>query len=225
LWDLHWEQGPGKWLWNGHGTPGAGVSIVQEPGTLIYYGQIPSLFVLGSNGHVFERFFDSGASVWARSDHGTPAPGVLAATTPGAGLSSTNVENAPQNPFVFVGGSDGQLWGLFLDHDGNGDWGPSHGAPPGSSVASAPVGLLSTEVSISFFVRAANGHIAEHFWDSETATWSWNDIEPPPNTTAETAPTVCFSSVIENNIVQGASLFVIGADQNLWEHAFSRAAL
>jgi hypothetical protein len=75
--------------------------IVTSPGALINEPGDLKFFMAGSDGHLWENYYNN---AWLWTDHGTPAPDVRIVTSPGALI------NEPGDLKFFMAGSDGHLW-------------------------------------------------------------------------------------------------------------------
>src|SRR5205823_211503 len=78
-----------------------------------------------------------------------------------------------------------------------------HGAPPGTSVSTAPGAAM---MDSKLFVGAGNGHLFERFWAG--TQWGWVDHGAPPGTSVSTAPGAA---------MMDTKLFVGAADGRLYE--------
>ena len=73
-----------------------------------YRARLPGpFFAAGSNGHLWENYWNQATSQWLWSDHGQPAAGVSIVSAPGALILNPADQSAGK---FFVAGSDGHLW-------------------------------------------------------------------------------------------------------------------
>lgn len=169
LWVEWWDYD--HFVWANQGVPQAGVTVAAGVGVLTVIdsstsGQLPYIFVIGSDRQLWLNWWDG--SAWHWTALGTPGPGITIAFAVGV---------STQTPAAFVVGSDGQLWWTYFDN-GNGawDWG-THGTPqPGVPIAAA-IGVqtvMDSEHSVPnlyAFVKGSDGQV----WLRRNygAGWSW----------------------------------------------------
>ena len=189
LFENFWDETNKVWGWTDHGAP-PGTSVSTAPGALIIYpgDQSAGKFFMGTaNGHLFENFWDETNKVWGWTDHGAP-PGTSVSTAPGALIIYPGDQSAGK---FFMGTANGHLFENFWDET-NKVWGwTDHGAPPGTSVSTAPGALIiypGDQSAGKFFMGTANGHLFENFWDETNKVWGWTDHGAPPGTSVSTAP-------------------------------------
>jgi hypothetical protein len=182
--------------WTDHGSPTSS-TLLTGPAAVTYVSagiQFIHVFVLGIDGHLYDRFWDGFRWRWA--DQGV-VPGNAVTVTPGA---VTYAQGGAQHIYVFLPGLSGHL---FLNYwDGTRWRWTDQGAPP-----SAP-GFYNTPGVIAYFdvprrsnpeepglpspilgppriyafVGASDGHLYVNFWDG--SRWQWADQGTPPGAAA-----------------------------------------
>jgi hypothetical protein len=214
----YWDQSSGTWGWTDHGTPTPLTQIVTDPGvafdspaTGIKY------FMCGSDGHVWENYWDQSSQQWLWTDHGIP-PGTLAVGTPGAAFDS-----ADSPPKFFVRGANGHMlenhWTQTSATTGYWGW-TDHGTPPSAQVVSDPGAAFdSAAAGIKYFMSGSDGHVWENYWDQSSQQWLWTDHGLPPGTLAVGTPGAAFDSADSP-----PKFFVRGANGHMLENHWTQTS-
>jgi hypothetical protein len=163
-----------EWVWQDHGTP-PGATATSVP-TSVYQSKTEylSAFVTGTNGHVFENYWNG--SAWTWDDLGAPT-GVTISSAP------TAVYDPPSNNsvLVFAVGNNGHLFVVYF----NGAawvW-RDQGIPSGESGLWAPGGVsaiydpAATNSILCFAVGASTGNLYVNYWNG--STWVWQNQSQP----------------------------------------------
>jgi hypothetical protein len=109
LWQNYWDNN--QWNWYSSGTPPSptsGVAVSKGVGVLMTSDGRPYAFVIASDGHLWQNYWDN--NQWNWFDSGMPGAGIscpVGVTTAGS----------DDNPDAFVLGADGHLW--LSSWDGN----------------------------------------------------------------------------------------------------------
>jgi hypothetical protein len=209
LWVHSLDETQQVWSWTNVGTPplsylaGAVGACSRVEKTVVHVD------VLGrnANGHLMRASLD--ANGWAWEDENVPTP-----------LSSWEAPSVTEHPDP---GSAAAPWRRYAFFVGAGDtlqtsygakqW-ANQGPPPASVVLKAPAAISYVEGpvdKICVFVTGAQGHLYIDYWNG--ATWAWNDLGPPPGTTAAGSPAAI--TMIENG-VRRTYAFVCGANGRLY---------
>jgi hypothetical protein len=211
------------WRWGDQGTPAPGVGVSAAVGVLTVRdapnaSQRPYAFVRGSDGNLWANWWDGQA--WQWKNHGTPpGPGVLAAV---GVVTVMDAPNASQRPYVFVQGSDGNLWLNWWD--GKAFQWRNQGTPPGPGV-SAAVGVVTVMDAPNAaqrpyaFVRGSDGHLWLNWWDGQA--WQWGDqgmphLVPLPVDFGVSAGVGVLTVMDAPNAAQRPHAFVLDSVGNLW---------
>jgi hypothetical protein len=126
---------------------------------------------------------------------------------------------ASQRPYVFVRGSDGNLWSNWWD--GKAWQWTNQGAPPGLSVSAlGGVGVVTVMDDPTAsqrpyaFVQGSDGNLWADWWDGKA--WQWtNQGTPTPG--LGVSPGVGVVTVMDDPTAsQRPYAFVRGSDGNLW---------
>ncbi|ROO86779.1 hypothetical protein EDD29_4359 [Actinocorallia herbida] len=200
-------------FWTDHGTPApnvtctAGVGISSPPVGAPSDGT--SIFVIGSDGHLWARKADAGGWTWV--DHGAPAG--AAVTT---GVAPISPGPSP-SPLVHVLADDGRLW----THSSAG--GPAwtdHEAPPGQLIFAVIGAQPLTSAEGDFTVAAAvtaDGHLWINVYDGSVSDWI--DLGTP-------TPTERIGAGIGVSRVSPADsleIAVVGSSEQVWTLRWSLA--
>ena len=182
--------------------------------------EYPYAFVVGSDGQLWVNWWDGAAWHWA--NQGTPPSAGIAASV--GALTVMDDPNAPQRPYVFVVGSDGQLGLNWWDNAGW-NW-ATQGMPPSVGIA-ASVGVLTVMDDPNAaqrpyaFVVGSDGKLWINWWDS--AAWHWANQGTPPS--ASIAASVGVLTVMDDpNAAQRPYALVVGSDGQLWINWWDGAA-
>ena len=163
------QQPVSIWKWANQSKP-AGVTISGPVGVLTMMdtptsAQRPYVFVRGSDGNLWVNWWNG--SVWNWANQGNP-PGVATIGGPVGVLTMMDTPTSAQRPYVFVQGSDGNLWVNWW----NGSvwsW-ANQGNPPGAATVSGSVGVLTmmdTPASAQrpyAFVQGSDGNLWVNWW-------------------------------------------------------------
>jgi kumamolisin len=205
-----------RWEWTYQGMPPA-ATIAQNVGVLTVMdspgsAQRPYVFVTGSDGNLWLNWWDYTKWVW--SSLGTP-PSVGIGEAVGV-LTVMDSPGSAQRPYVFVRGSDGNLWVNWWDYT-TWVW-SSLGTPPSVGIGNE-IGVLTVMDSPSsaqrpyVFVRGSDGNLWLNWWDY--TTWVWSSLGTPPSVGIGEAVGVL--TVMDSpGSAQRPYVFVIGSDGNLW---------
>ena len=172
-----------------------------------------SLFLLGSDGQVWSKFFDPQNPVW--SPWFALGPNVFPAGAPIAAISTT-----PGGTSLFVLGSDGQVWSKFFDPQ-NRVWSPWFALGPNTFPSTSSVTALSTKPGgTSLFVPGSDGQVWTKVFDpqnpSPPSLGGWQPWLPlGPNTFPNSSHITALSAK-----PGGTSLFVLGSDGQVWTKVF-----
>jgi hypothetical protein len=216
LWANYWDQPTEKWLWIDHGTPPDTV-LSGVPGALLNSVDAGlKFFVRTVTGSLFERYWNSVSRSWGWTDHGRPRADVQVFSDAGAVFDQT----IPGITF-FLGCSDGHLWQNYWNQRSQQWLWTDHGAPPGTVVAGTPGARFnSADAGMKVFVRGANGHLMERYWNPQTQLWEWTDHgTPKSNVNVVIDPNAALDSS-----GTGIKLFMGGSDGHLWERYWKTSA-
>ncbi len=209
-----WDPAANRWAWTDHGTP-PGTTVATAPDCALDDANTGIKFFMGgSDGHLWENYWDASVQHWGWTDHGTP-PGTMVGSAPGA------LFNSPRAGLkFFVRAADGRLMENHWDQGANKWSWTDHGTPPGTTVATTPgCPLDSPNSQIKFFMGGVDGRLWERYWDQSTSQWRWTDHGTPPGTEVASTPGALF-----NSPRTGLKLFVRAADGRLMENYWDASA-
>jgi hypothetical protein len=182
LWENQWDGS--RHIWTDLGAPRPGLPITGVGVTTIMNdpqaAQRPYVYVVGSDGHLWENMWTGDRHVW--TDLGMPAPAVGAAT----GIGTNAVKDNPstgQRTYAYVRGTDGHLWENFWNGDRHvwNDLGLP--GPRISIVAEAgTTAVLETPGSGQLpyvYVLGSDGHLWANQWTG--SSYIWVDLGTPGN--------------------------------------------
>jgi hypothetical protein len=184
--------------------------------------QRPYAFVQGSDGNLWANWWDGKA--WQWTNHGKPTPGL--GVSPGVGVVTVmDAPNASQRPYVFVRGSDGNLWANWWD--GKAWQWTNQGMPTPFVRVSAGVGVVTVMDAPNAsqrpyaFVQGADENLWSNWWDGHA--WQWTNQGTPPKGLMPLVPGVSSGVGVVTvmdapNASQRPYAFVQGADGNLWSN-------
>ena len=218
LW-VNWWSGS-QWSWANQGNPPGGATVSGPVGVLTMMDtptsvQRPYAFVQGSDGNLWVNWWNG--SVWSWANQGNP-PGGATISGPVGVLTMMDTPTSAQRPYVFVRGSDGNLWVNWW----NGSvwsW-ANQGNPPGGATVSGPVGVLTmmdTPTSAQrpyAFVQGSDGNLWVNWWNG--SVWSWANQGNPPGGATISGPVGVLTMMDTPTSVQRPYAFVQGSDGNLW---------
>ena len=72
VFENYWDQATSSWGWTDHGTPPGNSAITKPDCALDSAATGIKYFVGGSNGHLWENYWNQATSQWLWTDHGTP---------------------------------------------------------------------------------------------------------------------------------------------------------
>ena len=203
---------------------GRGALPEKEDQPVIYIGM--NVYFRGQEGQLIEAFFDTNRNWRWKGDHGPP-PGTLMTSSPSAVTWLTRQGLLCRN--VFLQGIDGKLYERFWHADNPYDiawevdpynyaWNGDHGAPPGSTMASAPAAIAWTTSDgtpqINVFLRGEDGQLYERYWNSQN--WIWNDGHGAPPGTAMASAPAAVTWITPDGEPQ-VNVFLRGEDGRLYE--------
>jgi hypothetical protein len=169
-----------------------------------------TVFVVGNNGSLYDKYWNGSAWVWEPQKH---PKGVKV-------FGSSAVYQPASFPlYDFVGGVNGKLYDLYWDGSA---WAwEGQGLPPGSTVQYVGGALYDPASTnpLYVFVVGENGHLFVKYLDGATSAWVWRDQGTPPGTTATNVPTSVYQSKTED-----LSAFVTGANGHLLENYWNGSA-
>jgi hypothetical protein len=169
LYDAFWNGS--AWQWEDQGPPysqDANVFVNSAPST-VYQPSInrTTCFVIGSDGHLHDAYWNQNWNQWYWEDQGTP-PRVSAALFPSAVYQPTI-----NRITCFVVGSDGQLYDKY--YDGNEWLWQSLGSPmhqTNVSVLSSPSAVWQSSIDrVTCFVIGTDYQLYDVFWNG--SIWEW----------------------------------------------------
>jgi Common central domain of tyrosinase len=171
LWERYWDGA--AWTWVDAGKEVDGEPLVLARGNVGSPGAADlrvNLFVRGLDGNLWERYWDGAAWTWV--DTGKAVSGDPIAVVRG---DAGDVAADDLRINLFVRGADGNLWERYWD-GAAWTW-----VDTGKAVSHDPVALIrgssgspdAAGVRINLFVRGADGHLWERYWDG--AAWTWVD--------------------------------------------------
>jgi hypothetical protein len=209
----NWWDGS-SWHWADHGFP-LGATVNSAPAEITYReAGVDKLyvFVTGSNGHLYVRWWDG--LHWRWDDQGLPEA-AKAVCSPAVVTFS---DRGTQFIYVFITGNDGHLY----VHWWNGArWSWADQGLPAPTIPSGSVRSVSTPAAITYmqgttrlfytFVIGDDGQAYANWWNG--AQWNWAAQGAPTYTALISTPSVITS--VENG-VQQINMFVTGDDGHLY---------
>lgn len=181
LWERYWNGSTWTWIDHGRGIVGQPVAVTHGNSASVSSAGIRiSLFVQGSDGKLWERFWTG--SAWTWRDTGRTADGepiVVARGNLGA------VDRANVRLHVFNRSLEYETTGhahyhvKLWEHVWNGtgwswrDTGREVAAQPAAVVRGDTGGLSSDDLRINLFVTGTDGRLWEHVWNG--TGWGWSD--------------------------------------------------
>jgi hypothetical protein len=210
LWFNWWDYT--RWDWAAQSTPQSGVAVTAGVGALSVMdtptaAQRPYVFVLGSDRQLWLNWWDNTAWHWA--SQGVPAVGVTITSTVGV-MTVMDSPDSAQRPYVFLIGSDGQLWVDWWDYD-HFVW-ANQGVPQAGVTVAAGVGVLtvtdsSTSAQLPYiFVIGSDRQLWLNSWDG--IAWHWTALGTPGP-----GITIAFAVGVST---QTPAAFAVGSDGQLW---------
>jgi hypothetical protein len=210
MWQNWWDGG--SWPWTDSGVPSPTVGIGLSLGAVSVLDSFfnpnsgrPHVFVLGSDGHLWQCWWDGGNWSWA--DVGVPSQTVGIMGAYGAVVAYENAMSGGR-PYVFVLGTDVNLWQCWWD---GGSWlWSNQGTPTPTTgiVASLGATVVDRPSRPYSYVLGTDGHLWQNWWDDKT--WHWNDVGVPSATVGIAGAIGAGTSNL------GPYTFVLGSDGNLW---------
>jgi len=224
LW-LDWWDGSRAYNWEDRGVPkdlkvtlGLGALAAAETPT---GPKLPHAFVRASDGHLWLNRWDG--KTWQWQDLGAP-PEVEIRGKVGV-ITVQDSLGAPERPYVFVRGSDGNLW---LNWWNGQSWQWSNQGQPAHGKFTVAVGAISVKEHPDAaqypyaFVADSDGHLWTNRWNG--TVWSWDHLGKPGNQIV--AGGVGVVTVADHPAApQRPYVFVIGSDRHLWLNEFELAHL
>ncbi|CAM6104128.1 unnamed protein product [Calypogeia fissa] len=170
--EFHWDTYEG-WKWTDHGFPEPGVTLATAPGPNISNKR---LFVVGSDGRLFSRFWDEAR--WAWFDHGHPKPetvlqaerNIRSLYNPDNIKSSDKVEYSEGNPVI--NNLRFGVMDVYVSFNGE------------CSLTVAPVRPIALSPS-SVMVVIHDGRVASI--KSEEGTWKWVSVHDTPTSSCQSS--------------------------------------
>src|ERR1039457_4701116 len=132
--------------------------------------QRPYVFVQGSDGNLWLNWWTG--SVWNWTNQGRPGGGNISGRV--GVLTVMDTPSSYQRPYVFVQGSDGNLW---LNWWTGSVWNWTNQGRPGGVNITAPVGVITVMDTPSsyqrpyVFVQGSEGNLWLNWWSG--SKWSW----------------------------------------------------
>ncbi|SCG39837.1 hypothetical protein [Micromonospora rifamycinica] len=201
IWVNRWNGA--VWSWANLGSPPDGISAYGPLGVLLEEGT-PQVYVVGNYGHLWSTRVDGQAAIW--NDLGNPGVSL------DSGSNALGAQNAIQvapnaRPYLFALGSDRNAWIRWRSEAGW-QW-HNLGSPPGQTLVSAPLGVLSVDGTSPFsFHRTGEGGLWINYWDG--SNWYWSDQNPPFQ------PAGGGSAVVAPQNSSRPALFLLDTGGNLW---------
>jgi hypothetical protein len=222
LYDLY-QNGP-RWQWEDQGRPPGrtgGTVAINSP-SVIYQPAIDRIvtFVVGSDGHVYDKYLDGRRWVW--EDQGTP-PGATALNSP-----ATVYQSTIDRIVTFVVGDNNHLYDLYYD-GGVGQWiWEDLGIPPDTNgIYGSPGVVYQAAIDrIAAFVIGNNGRLYDAYYDQGRQAWFWEDHGPPPNTGGRPDPRAVPEATISPSAVYEPTIdriiaFISAADGGVYDLFYS----
>ena len=178
LW-VNWWTGS-QWIWANQAKPPE-VDITGRVGVITVMDsrtspQRPYAFVQGSDGNLWVNWWTGSQWIWA--NQGKPS-GVNVGGRIGV-ITVMDSPTSPQRPYVFVQGSDGNLWVNWWTGS---QWiWANQGKPTGVDIT-ATVGVITVMDSPTSpqrpytFVQASDGNLWVNWWNG--SQWSWSNQGHP----------------------------------------------
>lgn len=141
------------------------IGIVSSLGATTIGGDRAYAFVLGSDGHLWQNWWDD--KTWQWNDVGVPSATVGLAGAIGAGTANLG-------PYTFVLGSDGNLWKAYWN--GSGFQWDNHGKPRATVGIERSMGTITLQGEPLAFVRGTDGHLWQNAKGSNSSSWAWIDL-------------------------------------------------
>ena len=208
LWLNWWDDT--AWHWTNQGRPGAGVTIASTVGVVTVMddpasAQRPYAFFVGSDGQLWVDWWDYDHFVW--SSLGTPQTGVTVAEGVGV-LTVRDSSNSAQLPYIFVIGSDHQLWLNWWD---------------GSAWHWTALGTPSPEITIDFAVGVSTqtpaafvvGSDGQLWWTSSGPGADW-ETHGTPQSGVSIAAAIGVQTVVSEYSVPDLYVLIKGSDGKVW---------
>jgi hypothetical protein len=217
LWERYWDGS--NWTWVDHGKAVDGEPLVLARGDLSSTdgAQVRvNLFVRGLDGNLWERYWDGANWTWV--DTGMAVSGDPIAVVRGD-FEEVDADDLRIN--LFVRGADGNLWERYWD-GAKWTW-----VDTGMAVSGDPVALIrgnfgspdAAGVRINLFVRGADGHLWEQYWDG--AKWTW--VDTGKGVRGRVTAIARGDRLSTNGGDIRINLFAEGTDGNLWERYWDGA--
>jgi hypothetical protein len=204
LWERPFTAGGPYWgHWVNHGQPPNTTAIGSAAGATTVGGYF-SGWVIGANGHLFERYLSNGQWFW--TDHGTP-PGTTASSAPAA------VSNSNGDVYVFVTAKNGHV--ELRQYTGPTGWVWHDLGSPGAGIMTgrpAPTILYDRgQPEVQATVRSTTGHLFDV--RQSGASWAYTDHGLPLGTAVASDPGDAPWS-------GQAKAFVTSSNGQLWQLSF-----
>ncbi len=204
------------WKWLDHGVPATNIKTASDP-AVIYDASEISVFVIGSDGKLYEFYRASSDESGEWIDHGHPG-NVLFRFSPAAIKDEANTGKS----IVFTIGDDGRLYELQSRMGINkGDvWKEDFGSPPSVTLESRPLVSpykVSNVTEARIFANGSDGNLWEI--DSNRNGWKsskpeWMNLGRPDGALIDSPP----HGFLENaKLNENPYIFVKGSDSALWE--------
>jgi hypothetical protein len=227
LYEVHYFPGQGGWLWQDHGVPPSGATLVGAPAVGDYVEPLTGIeparfwlyaFVTGSDGHLYDLSYASDLG-WQWQDQGAPPGGASAINDPALGYYSDET-NRP-GLFAFVTGSDGALYDVYYYPNQGGWLWQSQGSPPsGAAVVGDPAaGNYLDETNrpgLFAFVNGSDGVLYDVYYFPNQGGWLWQAQGGPPSGAA-IAGDPAVGNYIDETHRRGIFTFVRGGDNHLYD--------
>jgi hypothetical protein len=162
LYDKYYNKTTGDWIWESQGPPGGstpvGLSAIYQPTVRPLV-----VFVDGSDGNLYDKYYDAG---WNWQSQGNPG-------VPVYGTSAVFDASSGQIVDFVAGHGNGHLYSLT----GNGTAGTwkDHGTPTSTSKTQYCCATVYQPTShpVTVFLTASDGHLHDRYWNG--STWVWED--------------------------------------------------
>lgn len=214
LWSRNQTNSGGDWGWTVHGTPVPGeVGIDKAMGAIIVDEGRPYVFLTGSDGNLWSRWWNDDQKNWVWSNEGTPVPGEVAIALAMGAISLNG-----RRPYIFVKGSDGNLWSRWWAlPEKQWAW-TNHGTPPGIQTTASVGSVATVKGEVQVYLKGDDGHLWVRRWTDQDKNWTWNSFQTPSDVSLE------YPFGVVSGHLGRAYAFFKGNDGNLWEHRLDGSA-
>jgi len=199
LFSNYWDYS--YWSWGNQGMPNPSanppVTVAQGVGVTIANDN-PYVFVLGSDGHLWQNYWNGSSWVWF--DANKPDDDSVSLNLP------VGVTTVGGRPYAFIFDEDYNLWQNYWT--GSSWVWYNAGKPNSNAYITRPVGITTLDGNPCVLGLDGYGHLWMNWWSG--SSWMWLDWGEPNGGVVFTSP-VGVTTVNGNPYV-----FILDSDANLW---------